>query len=107
MIGLREIRALGPNEIIWDSGKGAVTGFGARRRSGDAVTYVLKYRAGGGRTGRQRWYVIGRHGSPWTPERARQEARGILGDVVDGADPAAERDAARKAQTVAQLCDLY
>jgi integrase len=107
MIGLREIRALGPDQIIWDTGKGAVAGFGARRRSGDAVTYVLKYRAGGGRRGRQRWYVIGRHGSPWTPEEARREAKRILGAVADGADPAAERDAARKAQTVAELCDLY
>ncbi len=46
MIGLREIRALGPDQIIWDRGKGAVAGFGARRRSGDAVTYLLKYRVG-------------------------------------------------------------
>jgi integrase len=107
MIGLREIRALGRDQIIWDNGKGAVSGFGARRRSGDTVTYVLKYRAGGGRTGRQRWYVIGRHGSPWTPEAARKEAKRILGEVVDGADPAAERDTARKAQSVGELCDLY
>jgi integrase len=107
MIGLREIRALGPDQIIWDSGKGAVAGFGARRRSGDAVTYLLKYRAGGGRRGRQRWYVIGRHGSPWTPDEARQEARRILGAVAGGDDPAAERQAARSARTVAELCDLY
>src|SRR6516164_10786750 len=102
MIGLREIRGLEPNKIIWDSGKGAVAGFAARRRSGEAVTYLLKYRAGGGRRGRQRWYVIGRHGSPWTPEDARKEAKRILGAVADGVDPAAERDAARKAQTVAE-----
>ena len=61
MIGLREIRALGPNAIIWDHGKGAVAGFGARRRTGAAVTYMLKYRT---TDGRQRWHVIGRHGSP-------------------------------------------
>jgi integrase len=107
MIGLREIRALAPEQIIWDGGKGAVAGFGARRRSGDAITYLLKYRAGGGRRGRQRWYVIGRHGSPWTPEEARQEARRILGAVATGGDPAADRQAERSAQTVAELCDLY
>ena len=107
MIGLRDVRALGPDQIVWDAGKGAVAGFGARRRSGNAVSYVLKYRAGGGRRGRQRWYVIGRHGSPWTPDEARKEAKRILGAVADGADPAAERDAKRKAQTVAELCDLY
>jgi Arm domain-containing DNA-binding protein len=100
-IGLREIRALGTDRIIWD---GAVAGFGARRRSGTTVVYLVKYRTAGGR---QRWQVIGRHGAPWTPETAREKAKAILGDVADGADPAAEKRAARKAKTVAELCDLY
>jgi len=86
-IGLREVRALRPGEIIWVTG---VTGFAARRQKGDAVTYLIKYRAAGGR---QRWHTIGRHGSPWTPESARAEARRILGEVVSGADPAAEKRA--------------
>ena len=43
MIGLREIRALGPNQLIWDSGKSAAAGFGARRRTEIAVRYILKY----------------------------------------------------------------
>jgi integrase len=68
---------------------------------------VLKYRTGGGRRGRQRWYVIGRHGSPWTPEEARKEAKRTLGAVAAGADPAAQRDSARKAQTISELCDRY
>src|SRR5271170_1909109 len=100
-IGLREIRAIGTDEILWD---GAVAGFGARRRSGTAVVYLVKYRTA---SGRQRWQVIGRHGAPWTPETARDKAKAILGDVADGADPAAEKRAARKAKTVAELCDLY
>lgn len=104
MIGLREIRALGPNAIIWDQGKGAVAGFGARRRTGTAVTYMLKYRT---IDGRQRWHVIGRHGSPWTPEDARSKARELLVAVTKGADPSAEKQAARKATTMAELCDLY
>ena len=103
MIGLRDVRALGPNEIIWDTGKGAVPGFGARRRTGTAVVYIVKYRTA---TGRQRWQVIARHGV-LTPEEARAKAKAILGAVVDGADPAAEKQAARKAATVAELCDLY
>jgi integrase len=103
MIGLREIRALEPDQIIWDSGKGAVAGFGARRRSGVAIVYLVKYRTG---AGRQRWQVIGRHGV-LTPDEARDKARVILGDVADGGDPAAEKHAARKAQTVNELCDLY
>ena len=52
-IGLREVRALGPGEIVWD---GAVPGFCARRQKGAAVTYYVKYRT---HNGRQRWQVIG------------------------------------------------
>jgi Arm DNA-binding domain len=96
MIGLREVRALGPNEIIWDNGKGAVPGFGARRRTGTAVVYIVKYRTA---NGRQRWQVI----ALLTPEEARAKAKAILGKVVDGADPAAEKRAARKAATVGEL----
>src|SRR4051794_33576015 len=100
MIGLREIRALGTNQIIWDGGKGAVAGFGAhrvRRRTGTAVTYMLKYRTA---DGPQRWHVIGRHGSPWTPAMARERARELLGEIVKGADPSAEKQTARKAATI-------
>ena len=100
-VGLREVRALGPGEIVWDT---AVVGFGARRQKGDAVTYLVKFRTTGGR---QRWHKIGRHGAPWTPDEAREEAKRILGDVAKGADPAGEKQAARKAKTVAELCDLY
>ena len=99
-IGLREVRALGPGEIVWD---GAVPGFCARRQNGAAVTYYVKYRT---HNGRQRWQVIARHGV-LTPDEARSKAKAILGTVVDGADPAAERQAARNAKTVAELCDLY
>jgi integrase len=104
-IGLREIRALDPGTIVWDGGPGSVTGFGARRQQGPAVIYFVKYRTKDG--GRQRWHKIGRHGSPWTPEKAREEAVRVLGDVAGGADPAAERSAARKASSVAELCDAY
>jgi integrase len=100
-IGLREVRALGPEAIVWDA---VLTGFGARRRQGEAVWYCVKYRT---EEGRQRWQTIGRHGAPWTPETARAEARRILGEVAHGADPAGEKRAQRQAMTVAQLCDAY
>jgi len=79
-------------------------GFGARRQRGTAISYVLFYRT---REGRQRWFTIGRHGAPWTPDSAREEAQRLLGSVVNSADPAAEKRAARNAQTVSELCDLY
>lgn len=100
-IGLREVRALPPEAEVWDA---AVSGFGARRRSGAAVSYVLLYRTP---EGRQRRYTIGKHGSPWTPETAREEARRLLGEVVKGADPAADKKARRTAVTVAELCTDY
>jgi len=95
------VRALKSGEIIWDV---PVTGFAARRQKSAAVTYLVYFRTA---EGRQRWHTIGRHGAPWTPDTARQEARRILGEVVRGADPAADKRAARKAKTVAELCDLY
>ncbi len=104
MITLKTIAAISPNSTAWDEGRGAVAGFGARRQKGDAIAYVVKYRAA---DGRQRWATIGRHGAPWTPEMARNEARRILGDVVRGADPAKARREARQAATVAELCDDY
>ncbi|HEX4080098.1 MAG TPA: site-specific integrase [Rhizomicrobium sp.] len=100
-IGLKDVRALGEGGLIWDA---AVPGFGARRQSGPGVAYVLKYRTA---EGRQRWFTIGRHGAPWTPETAREEARRLLGDVVRKTDPAADKVATRRAANVSELCDLY
>jgi integrase len=100
-IGLRHIRELGENREVWDA---AVAGFGARRQKGTAVAYVLLYRTPEGRTRR---FTIGRHGAPWTPETAREEARRLLGEKVKGADPAAEKQERRKAATVAELCERY
>jgi len=100
-IGLRTVEALRPRQIAWDA---SVPGFGARRQSGGAVAYVLKFRTS---DGRQRWHTIGRHGAPWTPDEARDEARRLLGEVAQRRDPAAEKQAGRRAETVSELCDLY
>lgn len=100
-IGLRDVRALGPNQEIWDA---AVAGFGARRRSGTAVAFILMYRT---LEGRQRRLTIGRLGSPWTVETARTEAQRLLGEVAAGLDPAQAKQDGRKAETVSELCDMY
>jgi integrase len=100
-IGLREIRSLKPGEIVWDA---AVKGFGARRQRGDAIAYILKYRT---TDGRQRWITIGRHGSPWSPDMARDRAKALLGEIVAGADPSAGRIALRKALTIEELRERY
>ena len=52
-IGIRDIKALGPNQDLWDS---AVQGFGARRQRSETVSYILLYRTA---EGRQRRFTIG------------------------------------------------
>jgi integrase len=69
--------------ILWDP---ELRGFGVRARDGGGKFYVLKFRVGG----KQRWNTIGRHGSPWTPEEARREARRILGELTVGKSPTSE-----------------
>jgi integrase len=106
-ITLQSVRALALNSTVWD---GTISGFGARRQLSDVITYFLKYRTA---DGRQRWYTIGRHGSPWTPDTARQAALRLLGEITgastDGvkSDPALGKETARTAPTVNKLCDLY
>jgi integrase len=104
-IAVRTVQALKPGETIWDAGhREAVKGFGARRQRGDPV-YVIKYRV----FGRQRFVTIGRHGSPWTPDKARREAKRLLGLVADGKDPQAEKIEARAkaADTLGSVADDY
>jgi integrase len=100
-IGVKAVEALGPKSAIWDA---TVTGFGARRQTGPAVAYVVTYRTS---EGRLRMQTIGRHGAPWAPDTAREEARRILGDVARGSDPAAAKAEKRAAPTVDDVCDLY
>jgi integrase len=66
-----------PVGIIWDT---RTQGFGARKQRADGgVHYVLKKQ--------NKWYRIGRHGSPFTVETARGEALRLLGLIVSGRDP--------------------
>jgi integrase len=75
------IDRMGPGELIWDK---AVIGFGARCQLRD-VFYVLRYRL----SKRQRMVTIGRHGSPYTVDTARNEAKRMLGLVAQEVDPRA------------------
>lgn len=99
-ITLEVVKRLNPGEIVWDA---KVAGFAVRRQMSEARTYVIKTRV----KKQQRWFTIGRHGSPWTPETARREAMRILGDVVTGQDIATIRDEEKATLTISQLCDIY
>ena len=83
---------------VWDA---ELKGFGIRppRAAGGAKVFVLKKGS--------HWLTIGRYSSPWTAETARKEALRLLGELVAGRDPAAEKKAERLAGTVAELCALY
>ena len=101
---LRNISLLKPNTsryVVWDSG---LSGFGLRVTPSGKRTYVLKYRT---KDGRQRWYTIGRHGSPWTPELARKEAQRLLGTIAAGEDPVATKLENRATMTVGMLAERY
>ncbi|WP_415714472.1 tyrosine-type recombinase/integrase [Roseibium sp.] len=90
--------------FLWDT---ELKGFGLKVSKGGRKTYVCKYRVGSGRTAPSRRMTIGAHGSPWTLDQARSEARKILGRAANGEDPAKEKQDEKKQITVAQLCDLY
>src|SRR5712691_5551533 len=94
----------GAEAVLWDS---ELKGFGVRVQRGDAKSYVLHYRVGTGRGAPLRKLTIGRHGSPWTPETARKEAKTLLGMIEDGADPAADKMARREAPTMAELAERF
>ncbi len=90
--------------FLWD---GELKGFGIKIARGGRKSYVCKYRAGSGRTAPTRRMTIGAHGSPWTVDQARAEARKLLGRAANGEDPAKEKQQAKMQITVAALCDLY
>ena len=95
----RIVDGLKPGELIWDSD---VKGFGVRHRAHVKV-YLLKVRI----NGRQRWLTIGAHGTPWTPETARHEAQRLWGNIREGVNLTAIREARRNQPTIAELCDRF
>jgi Phage integrase family/Arm DNA-binding domain len=102
----RSVDALRPTEegreaVLWDA---ELKGFGVRVQRGSVKSYILHYRMGAGRGASLRKLTIGKHGSPWTPEMARAEAKRLLAIVAQGKDPAATK---RESLTVGQLCDRY
>jgi Arm domain-containing DNA-binding protein/integrase-like protein len=90
--------------VLWDS---EIKGFGIRARRGGTKTYILHYRAGKGRAAPLRKITIGKHGSPWTPDTARIEAKRLMGQVAGGGDPCRDRAIEKKAMAFSELCDLY
>jgi integrase len=81
--------------FLWDD---ALAGFGVAAFPAGKKTYVVQFR----KEGRSRRVAIGDHGR-LTPEEARSQAKVLLGQVEQGADPVEER---RKARAVRSFRDL-
>jgi integrase len=90
----------GKEKFVWDA---ELAGFGIRVKPTGSASYLIQYRTAHGQTRRLAFAKVG----TLTPDEARATAREKLGEAAKGADPSAERKAARKAITVAELCDLY
>ena len=95
----RTVDALRPGEIVFDT---TVKGFMARRHRRHVV-YALKVRI----NSRQRWITIGEHGSPWTVESARKEAQRLWGQIREGVNVVAVREALRNQPTIEDLCARF
>ncbi|MEQ9328072.1 MAG: tyrosine-type recombinase/integrase [Rhodospirillales bacterium] len=93
------VKALQPDGLFWDT---EISGYGVRCQRLSKV-YFVRYRIGG----RKRQFTIGKHGSPWTPDTARKEARRVLGIVATGNDPAIDRDTEKSAATVHDLAGRF
>ena len=98
-ITVSSVRSLSAGAVAWDAD---VKGFGVRLQS-DAPSYFLKTRI----KGRQRWITIGRHGSPWTPETARNEALRLLAEASAGRDAAPSRRVVEREVLLKELAERF
>ena len=99
----RQIDAAEPSEaerFLWDAD---VRGFGVRVKTTGSKSFVLKYRVGRA----TKRFTIGKVGSPYTVEQARERASSLLLGLKEGIDPAQAKAEDRQAVTVAELVDLY
>lgn len=101
----RFVESITPHEkdelLLWDS---EIKGFGVRVFPTGRRTYFVQYRNQFGSTRRKK---IGVHGSPTTADQAREEAKKILGDVADGADPSKDHQNEKNKPTFNKLATEY
>lgn len=98
---VKSLQPIGDRFTLWDS---EVKGFGIRVNKDGTKTYILKYLF----NGKQRWFTIGKHGSPYTPDAARTEALKLIGLAKSKVDPGEQKKKDRAAGiTVGELCDNY
>lgn len=77
----------GKTLFVWDL---HLKGFGLKITPAGKKVYLVQARL----NRHLRRFTIGRHGSPWTCEQARTEAKRIIGSVASGVDPSRPKSAA-------------
>jgi integrase len=95
----RLVDGLPAGGMVWDTG---LKGFGVRRQR-EGAFYCLRYRL----NSLQYYRSIGRHGSPWTADEAREKAKRMLGEVAGGKHPANETAKLRDAETFGHEIERY
>jgi integrase len=88
--------------FFWDT---ETKGFGLKVTPAGNKIYVVQARLKD--TGKVVRCTIGKHGAPWTPDKARQEAVRLLGMIASGINLNEAKMKARGDMTVSSLCDLY
>ena len=88
--------------ICWDT---ELRGFGCKVTPAGKKVFLVQYRIGG-RGSRVRKFTIGPYG-PVTPQKAREQARILLGQVAHGGDPQTEKSAHRKRLASDRVDDLF
>jgi len=102
----RLVDSLRPGEREYFSWDSDLAGFGLRVQPSGAKSFVVKYRAGTGRSAPTRRVTIGAVGK-LTPDQARVLAKKTLGAVAQGADPAIERAAEKRSATLREIAELF
>lgn len=103
----RSVDAAGPGPTRYTVFDDDLKGFGLRVFPSGEKSWIVEYRPnGGGRSVAKHRFTLGSAGT-LTPDQARRAAKDALASVRLGADPARERDEARKSLTLAELARRY
>jgi integrase len=112
----RAVDDMRAGQFLWDT---ELKGFGVKCTKSSTKIYIVQVRMlgdsvigpGGVVLPRSRVaprrYTIGRHGSTWAPEEARERARTLLQAARDGKDPRAAVEQLRETPTLRQFADTY
>lgn len=98
-LNARFVESIRPEDARVDYWDSDTLGLCLRVTKNGVKTWSIRYRPGGGRTGRHQRFTIGRFPDLGLAD-ARKRARRLFVEIADGLDPAAEREAKRSGDDV-------